>query len=246
MICVSIVEASPAACLRALKGLDFAEIRIDKIRGVEGDDIRRIFSQPVRLIATCRPGGICDRKKFGLLAAAVRAGAAYVDIEHDWTPSLKAALMAAAQAASCRILISFHDFEKTPPAPALERIIRNGFKAGADVVKIACRVRASSDNARLLGLLDGRRPLVVVGLGPEGRITRIAAPLIGGLFTYAALRPGKEAADGQIDRAILQRILHRLTATKAPGLPGGISAVLARGFRPRVSGEPKARPLTNV
>ncbi len=48
-----------------------------------------------------------------------------------------------------------------------------------------------------------------------------------------------------------------LTATKAPGLPalfasrtrtakpGGISAVLARGFRPRVSGEPEARPLTS-
>jgi len=34
-----------------------------------------------------------------------------------------------------------------------------------------------------------------------------------------------------------------LTATKAPAKPGGISAVLARGF-PRASGEPKARPLT--
>jgi 4-diphosphocytidyl-2-C-methyl-D-erythritol kinase len=55
---------------------------------------------------------------------------------------------------------------------------------------------------------------------------------------------------GSLDQAAL-------TATKAPGLPaliasrvrtakpGGISAVLAHGFRPRASGEPKARPLTS-
>ena len=43
-------------------------------------------------------------------------------------------------------------------------------------------------------------------MGSGGKITRIVAPLIGGLFTYASLRPGKEVADGQIDRAALQRI----------------------------------------
>lgn len=210
MICVSIAEPTLEACRRAMKGLPFAEIRIDRIDGVKGEDVRRIFSRPLRLIATCRPGKIGDRKKLALLKTAVRAGAAFVDIEHDWNPSLKATLRKTARAASCRVLVSFHDFEKTPPAPALERIIRNGLEEGADVVKIACRVRSSSDNARLLGLLDGRRPLVVVGLGPKGKITRIAAPLLGGLFTYAALRPGKEVADGQIDRAALQEIWRRL------------------------------------
>jgi hypothetical protein len=36
-----------------------------------------------------------------------------------------------------------------------------------------------------------------------------------------------------------------LTAAEAPGLPGVLkAAVLARGFKPRASGEPKARPLT--
>jgi 3-dehydroquinate dehydratase-1 len=210
MICVSIAEPTPEACLRAMKGLRFAEIRIDKIEGVKGDDIRRIFSRRVRLIATCRPGKIGDRKKLALLSAAVRAGAAFVDIEHDWNPSLKAVLIKTARAASCRVLMSFHDFERTPAAPALERIIRNGRAEGADVVKIACRVRSSSDNTRLLGLLDGGRPLVVVGIGAEGKITRVVAPLVGGLFTYAALRPGKEVADGQIDRATLQEIWRRL------------------------------------
>jgi len=210
MICVSIAESTPGACLRALQGLDFAEIRIDKIDRVTCDDIRRIFSRRLRLIATCRPGKIGDRKKLALLKSAVRAGAEYVDIEHDADRALKSALMKTARVASCKVLMSYHDFEKTPPADVLERIIRKGFGEGADAVKIACRVRSASDNARLLGLLDGRRPLVVVGIGPLGKITRVVAPLVGGLFTYASLRPGKEVADGQIDRATLDGIIRRL------------------------------------
>jgi len=210
MICVSIAESTPGACLRALKGLDFAEIRIDAFDAVGRDDIRRIFSRRTRLIAACRPGKFDDRKKLDLLRAAVRAGAAYLDIEHDLKPPLKTALMKTAWAASSKVLMSFHDFEKTPSAPALERIIGSCFREGADAVKIACRVRSAFENARLLGLLDGRRPLVVVGIGQPGKITRIVAPLIGGLFTYASLRPGKEAAEGQIDGATLREIWKRL------------------------------------
>ena len=210
MICVSIAESTPEGCLRAMKGIGFAEIRIDKIAGVMGEDIRRIFSRPARLIATCRQGRIGDQKKFALLKAAVHAGAAFVDIELGWKESLGAALIETARSARCAVLISHHDFQKTPSRPALERIIRKSFEAGADVVKIACRVRSPADNARLLGLLDRRRPLVVVGLGNEGRITRIVAPLLGSPFTYASLRPGREVAGGQLDRATLKRIMHRL------------------------------------
>ena len=210
MICVSIAESTTEACLRALAGLDFAEIRIDALRAPSRADIRRIFSRRLRLIATCRPGRIADRERLALLGEAVRAGAAFVDVEHDADRALKAALMKAARASSCKVLMSYHDFEKTPARPALERIIEKGFREGADAVKIACRVRSAADNARLLGLLDGRRPLVVVGIGPLGKMTRVVAPLMGGLFTYASLRPGKEVADGQIDAASLRKIWERM------------------------------------
>jgi len=210
MICISLAESTPAACLRALQGLDFAEVRIDAFDDVDEADLRMIFSRKARLIATCRPGKFDDRKKLGLLGAAVQAGAAYVDIEHDWKPSLKTALMITARAASALVLMSFHDPAKTPPTAALERIIGNCLREGADAVKIACRVRSSADNARLLGLLDGRRPLVVVGMGQKGKITRIVAPLIGSLFTYASLRSGKETADGQIEAGTLREIWGRL------------------------------------
>jgi 3-dehydroquinate dehydratase-1 len=210
MIYVSIAESTPERCLRAMNGVEFAEIRIDKIAGVIPGDVRKIFSRPGRLIATCRQGRIGDRKKFDLLTAAVHAGAAYVDIELGWDRALASALMETARSVRCRILVSHHDFERTPSRPALEGIIRRGFAAGGDAVKIACRVRRPADNARLLGLLDGGRPLVVVGLGRAGRITRIVAPLLGGLFTFASRGPGKAVAPGQLDRTSLEKIMARL------------------------------------
>jgi 3-dehydroquinate dehydratase I len=210
MICVSIAESTSEACLRALAGLDFAEVRIDALQAPSRADIRRIFSRRLRLIATCRPGKIADRERLALLGEAVLAGAAFVDVEHDAARALKAALMKTARAADGKVLISYHDFEKTPARPVLERIIGKSFREGADAVKIACRVLSAADNARLLGLLDSLRPLAVVGMGPLGKITRIVAPLVGGLFTYASLRPGKEVAEGQIDAAALRKIWERL------------------------------------
>lgn len=82
MICVSIGEDSTEKCITALNGLEFAEIRIDKLRDATVENIGKIFSKQVRLIATCRPGGTLDenaRKK--LLLSAIESGASFVDIE---------------------------------------------------------------------------------------------------------------------------------------------------------------------
>ncbi len=80
MICVSIAEKSTKKSLEVLKGLNFAEIRLDKM-SVTVDDVRKIFSQHPRLIATCRPGVIEDKKRKLLLEEAISAGAAFVDLE---------------------------------------------------------------------------------------------------------------------------------------------------------------------
>lgn len=210
MICVSIAEPTLERCLRAVRGIEFGEVRIDKISGVNAEIVRKIFSRPGRLIATCRDGRVGDQKKYELLRAAVQAGASYVDVELGWRPALRAGLIRAARTSRCRVIISHHDFGKTPSRSALERIIRRSRAAGADIVKIACRVHSGADNARLLGLLDSRRPLVIIGLGGRGRITRIVAPLLGSPFSYASAAPGKEVAEGQIDRAALRKILGRL------------------------------------
>ncbi len=77
--------------------------------------------------------------------------------------------------------------------------------------------KSEADNARLLGLLDGGKKMVVIGMGEIGKVTRVAAPLSGGLFTFASLTKGKETADGQIDRETLEAIFSSLAPRKAGG-----------------------------
>jgi 3-dehydroquinate dehydratase-1 len=48
-------------------------------------------------------------------------------------------------------------------------------------------------------------------MGEKGKLTRLAAPLLGSVFTYASLGEGKETAEGQWEAASLRRILLELT-----------------------------------
>jgi len=209
MICVSVAEVTFEKCLYALKGIDFAEIRIDKM-AVEVEDVKKIFNQHPKLIATCRPGRVDDKKRKELLLVAIEAGAAFVDVEVESDDEYKNTIVEKARSAGCLVIISYHNFEKTPQRVELEHILNWCFDSGADIAKIACRVNSEKDNARLLGLLNETRSLVVAGIGDKGKISRVVAPLLGSPFTYASLIAGKETAEGQIDKETLKRIFQTL------------------------------------
>lgn len=212
MICVSIAERTVEGCIKALAGLELAEIRMDAIEVHElgGDGIRRIFSQPKMLIATCRPGIRDEEQRRGALANAIDCGAAYVDIEVESDDGLKNDIAARARRKGCKVIVSYHDYKKTPPSEELRQIVEWCFQSGADIAKISCMVNSEKDNARLLGLLDLGRPLIVIGMGEKGRLTRVVAPLLGAAFTYASSASGKETAPGQIDKARLEKIMEDL------------------------------------
>ena len=48
-------------------------------------------------------------------------------------------------------------------------------------------------------------------MGNKGRITRVAAPLLGSPFTFASLSKGKETAEGQIEKDTLEQMMRLLT-----------------------------------
>ena len=209
MICVSLAEETLDDYLVALEGTGLAEIRLDMTH-LTLPEVTRLFSAHSGLIATCRPGPFPDEERKALLLAAIDAGAAYVDIEVDSEKACQREIIARARSRGCKIIVSFHDHEKTPERGVLEATIAECFATGADIAKIACTARSERDNARLLGLLDAKRPVVVVAMGARGRIVRIVAPLLGSPFTFASLRSGRETAGGQIDRESLSKLLEIL------------------------------------
>ncbi len=208
MICVSIGEPTVSGCLNALKGVKFAEIRIDRIkeRPLE-EGITKIFSQPGKLVATCRPDGMGEEERKEAILRAIDAGAAYVDVEVEATDRYKMEIIERARKNGRKVIISYHNYEKTPKRAELEQIVNWCFDSGADIAKIACKVNSNADNARLLSLLDSERKLVVIGMGERGKITRIIARLLGSEFTFASLGDEKETAEGQIEKSKLEKLM---------------------------------------
>jgi 3-dehydroquinate dehydratase type I len=205
-ICVSISEPTVELCVNALRGLKLAEIRLDKTK-LDEKNIRKVFSTQVRLVATFRPGMTDDKLRLKSLISAINHGASFVDIELEADDRYRGELLKAARKKGCKVIVSYHNDDRTPSREELIRIVDSCFRSGGDIAKIACKVNSTNDNARLLGLLDENKDLVVVGMGKEGTITRVVSTLLGSPFTYASLSLGKETALGQISAAKLKRLI---------------------------------------
>ncbi len=123
--------------------------------------------------------------------------AAAVDVELD--APIRAEVVRAARRARRPVVLSHHDFAATPSAGALDRIVRRSHRAGADITKIAVELPDDEACARLAALF-ARHPgerLVVIGMGPHGKKTRVLFPALGSLFSFVSL--GRATAPGQLE-----------------------------------------------
>ena len=179
MICISIANLDFNACKETLKSVDMAELRLDLLN-FSIEQVKEIFAVPARLIATHRPGGVSEDQRKALLIAAVEAGAAYVDIEIESDPTFRKDILAAARENNCRVIVSHHDYDGTPSSHKLNKLVRRCCYEGGDIAKIACQVNSEADAARILSLYDSKvaKNIIALGMGPKGRITRIAALVI--------------------------------------------------------------------
>ena len=230
MICISLADLSFETCVEALKDIEMAELRLDLL-DFSLEQIQEIFALPNRLIATHRPTTISEEERKEILITAIDSGADYVDVEIEADASFKKSIFKTCGAKDCKVILSFHNYENTPSKKELEDIIKHCFDDGADIAKIACRVNTEADAARILSLYDRENikenQLVAIGMGEKGKITRLAAPLLGAPFTFAALTDAKKTAPGQLDVNTLKSILDIIGAfgdqnpfwKKGSGLP---------------------------
>ncbi len=204
MICVSLGVQDVTELLGLLKRYPFAEIRLDALSETpDMKEITKLFRGPGKRIATFRPIRGTQERRTETLVCAIEAGASYVDVEMDFPEASLRTVSVAAKRHDCQLIVSHHDLKKTPSSKELERLRDSCASRGADLVKIACKVNRREDNARLLALVNFPLPIIAVGMGALGRITRLAGPLIGSPFTYASSGIGLETASGQFDAETL-------------------------------------------
>ncbi|MCS7281674.1 MAG: type I 3-dehydroquinate dehydratase [Desulfobacterota bacterium] len=208
MVCVSIGCVSVDECLKILKNVEFAEIRIDRM-GIGIEEVRKIFSSHTNLIATCRDPSIPHEKRKELLIEALESGASYVDVDIFTPTQSLLRIQKKAKEKGSKVIVSYHDFEKTGSFSELKGILEMCLSFG-DYGKISCMVRKDEDNLNLLRLLkvpEFKNRTIVTGMGEKGKLTRVLSLLLGSPFTFASYEEGKETAEGQIERTVIKGIM---------------------------------------
>lgn len=207
-ICAVITHDNTAAIGRAANAADFFEVRIDLV-GRRWPQIAGGLNKP--WIATNRNtaqrGGWkgSERKRIDELLRAVDLGAWMVDIEMD-SPALPEILDKSKGKARC--MVSYHDWDGTPPLAGLVEKAGACLDTGAYACKVVTTARSLNDNLTVLKLL-GRFPskrLVAFAMGGEGVLSRVLAPLAGSWFTYASIDGTTASAPGQVTAQTMRKI----------------------------------------
>jgi len=185
-------------------------LRLDLI-GQAPEELYARIPQGVQTVATCRGEQLSDEQRGLWLKQAIKLGASYVDLELEAELSLRTMLIGQARAKGCTLIVSHHDFHGTPDRHRLSRVLEDCYLAGGIVAKIATRIRSRAELLELLTLYDLPGRKVVLGMGKEGRISRIMAPYLGSEFTFASAAAGEETAPGQLDYRQLTEIYKVIT-----------------------------------
>lgn len=117
-------------------------------------------------------------------------GVQFVDFEMGNDPAHIRDVRAAASASGAALVLSFHDFARTPSAEVLAGKFESAQSLGADVAKVAVMPQGMDDVLTLLSATlaaSGKLsiPLVSMAMGRFGAVTRTSGWAFGSAMTFA-------------------------------------------------------------
>jgi 3-dehydroquinate dehydratase I len=216
-ICIPIGAAGTQKAVEKIvraNGLaDLLEFRLDLLAGCRLEALFHAAAKPV--IATYRSarqggqGPDDGEQQARILHRARESGADLVDLEYDLPVRIREDLLKSF--GSERVVLSAHLLAGTPSWRSLQGLLKRMAAVGSSLVKIVTRAHTLEDNLRVLRLIPEAKQkdleIIAFCMGPQGRISRVASPLLGGYLTFAALETGEESAPGQIPAGEMRRIL---------------------------------------
>jgi 3-dehydroquinate dehydratase/shikimate dehydrogenase len=183
-------------------------------------------------IATCRrregggkfSGGV-DRELYWLIQAR-EAGCQWCDLEVETLRKLPGQSVREYPVPP-RVLLSVHDFERTPDLP---RSVNPAARGGVDAVKIAAEARNIRDSARLLRLARNSRNFVAVPMGETGLPARILALREGSALAYAPVATA--TAPGQVSLDELKHLYRAHALTRRTRVYGVVGEPIGHSLSP--------------
>jgi len=214
--CVSIGEKTPTAVKKrlaaAFKKSDLVEIRFDFLKTEQVPDTLELVKKDLsRIVCTLRPkkeGGKFpgnETERIAILKLIAEYNPFLLDIEFN-TLKNNAPLAKYLKSTKTRLLVSWHDFKKTPSSLELKKKVKQMSKFSSNV-KIVGTAKSTGDSTRMLELYSkkGRNNLISFAMGDFGRISRILCLYLGSPYTYVSL--GKVIAPGQFSVDEVKKIM---------------------------------------
>ncbi|SDR52574.1 3-dehydroquinate dehydratase [Paraburkholderia fungorum] len=155
---------------------------------------------------------ITDKEYGDLYLALIKAHFIDIlDVEMFRQPSVVREVVDAAHAAGIKVVMSSHDFRKTPSTEEIVSRLRKQDKMGADILKIAVMPHNVADVLKLLTATEqirdrySRKPLLTMSMGGLGAVSRFSGQVFGSDLTFGMI--GEASAPGQVDAKALRQVL---------------------------------------
>ncbi len=204
--CVSIAEKTPYKIKQtlkiALKKSDYAEVRFDFLKIEQIPEAIEIIKKDLnKIVCTLRPkteGGKFsgnEKERIAILKLIAEYNPFLLDVEFN-TLKRNSSLRRYLKSTKTKLLVSWHDFKKTPSSAELKKKMNQMIKFSSNV-KIVSTAKSTVDSSRMLELYSkkGKNNLISFAMGDFGRISRILCLYLGSPYTYVSL--GKAVAPGQ-------------------------------------------------
>jgi len=232
-ICVPLTGGDSQELLRqaqvaATSVCDVVEWRVDYFTDYQKQNevlevlshLRTVLKEKILLFTfrTAKEGGVADlslREYHNLYVAVAESGLVdIVDVELERAEFLGRGFLNQLKKQKTALLLSSHNFDKTPADGELVMKLGVMRQFEADFGKIAVMPHSLKDVLRVMGLSQKMQglasvPLILIAMGDLGKVTRVAGELMGSVMTFAALE--ESSAPGQIDITKMPEILAALS-----------------------------------
>ena len=215
--CVSIAETTPKKLLQtlriALKKSDYVEIRFDFLKAEQIPQVLETVKKDLKkIVCTLRPkteGGKFagkEKERLSILKLIAEYNPFLLDIEFN-TMKQNKNLVKYLKTTKTKLLISEHDFKKTPSITELKRKLNQMSKVSSNV-KIVTTAKSTEDSTRVLQLYSKKENinLIAFTMGNPGRVSRILSLYLGSPYIYVSL--GNPVAPGQFSLDEVKRIIN--------------------------------------
>lgn len=198
MICVPIKQKSSKEAIKTMvsaqRVADLSEIWFDEILDFSEKKLNEIIKKKKMPIIYKWQGNHENLKTI------LKKNIEYIDIDLKTKKTIINEIRTLSP--KTKIIMSFHDFKKTPKDSDLKKIISKMKTKKIDIFKIATFANDLSDNFRIFKILSDLKEkgekAICLCMGEKGKFSRVAGHLLGNYLMYAPLDKKDITAEGQL------------------------------------------------